>query len=86
MSSLTTKTLCLSNAEVGKVIGVRGAVVRTIRQQSGASVDIDSTRLGVADTRQITLCGEPSQVEAAEKMIWYAQARLLDQPRRSRLT
>ena len=35
------KTIRLTNAEVGKVIGVRGAVVRTIRLQSGASVEIE---------------------------------------------
>ena len=61
------KTLTLTNAQAGKVIGVRGAVVRTIRQESGATIDIDHNG---GDSRAIHLSGEPSQVEAAEKLIW----------------
>ena len=65
------KTLHLTNAEVGKVIGVRGAVVKTIRQTSGASVEIEH---GSADDRPVHLSGEPSQVETAERLIWCASA------------
>ena len=65
------KTLHLSNAEVGKVIGVRGAVVRAIRTQSGASVEIEHGA-GDGSNRQIYLAGEPNQVEAAERLIWCA--------------
>ena len=64
------KTLTLTNAQAGKVIGVRGAVVRTIRQESGATIDIDHNG---GDSRAIHLSGEPSQVEAAEKLIWSAR-------------
>ena len=65
------KVLHLTNAEVGKVIGVRGAVVRTIRLQSGASVEIEH---GSGDDRPVHLSGEPQQVEAAERLIWCAPA------------
>ena len=64
------KTIYLSNAEVGKVIGVRGAVIRSIRLQSGASVDIEQ---GTPDSRPIYLSGDAQQVEAAEKLIWCAR-------------
>ena len=65
------KTIRLTNAEVGKVIGVRGAVVRTIRLQSGASVEIEHGA-GDGANRQIYLSGEAQQVEAAERLIWCA--------------
>ena len=55
-----------------QVIGVRGANVRTVRTQSGASVDIESHEKSETN-RQINLTGEPSQVEAAEKLIWCAR-------------
>ena len=68
-----------------QVIGVRGANVRTVRTQSGASVDIERNE-GSETSRQISLTGEPSQVEAAEKLIWCAPADFLfSAPRTGRL-
>ena len=67
------KIITVSNAEVGKVIGVRGTVVRAIRLQSGASVEIDH---GTGDNRPIHLAGEASQVAEAERLIWCAPTHL----------
>lgn len=63
------KTLSLSNPEVGKIIGLRGSVVRQIRTQSGAAVEIEH---GAGDdvNRNVHLSGEVAQVEEAERMIW----------------
>ena len=65
------KTLSLTNAEVGKIIGIRGAVVRSIRTNSGAAVEIEHG-LGEDANRNVHLSGEAAQVEEAERLIWCA--------------
>ena len=77
---LTRKILTVSNADIGKVIGVRGAVVRHIRSESGASVDIDNGTGENANSRLINLSGDPHQVEAAERLIWCAAQRQRELP------
>ena len=57
---------------LAQIIGRRGNVIRTIRQQSGAQVDIERVDAsGAADVyRQVHLSGDAHQVDSADKLIW----------------
>ena len=56
-----------------QIIGVRGTVIKSIRVQSGASVDIERHEsIGAPATeRWVHLSGSAQQVEEAETLIWH---------------
>ena len=62
----------LQSLSCGVQIGIAsGATIRTIRQHSGASVEIERTEDGApADHRRIFLSGDDAQVELAERLLW----------------
>jgi len=57
-----------------QIIGVGGSIIKSIRTESGASVEIQRQELMAtsAEHREIYLTGKAECVEAAEKLIWYA--------------
>ena len=59
-----------------QIIGVGGSVIKAIRAESGASVEIQRQEQTPtsAENREIYLTGKAECVQAAEKLIWCAPA------------
>ena len=55
-----------------QIIGVGGSVIKSIRADSGASVEIQRQEQTPtsAEHREVKLAGKSECVEAAEKLIW----------------
>ena len=65
---------CMLRCGLCQVIGVGGSVIKSIRTESGASVEIQRQELTPlsAENREIYLTGKPECVQLAEKLIWCA--------------
>ena len=57
---------------LGIVIGAKGSKISQIRQESGASIKIDSESMPGTNDRLITITGNPNQIQQAQFLLQQA--------------
>ena len=56
----------------GIIIGTKGSKISQIRQESGASIKIDSEPIKGTNDRLITITGNPNQIQQAQYLLQQA--------------
>ncbi len=56
----------------GIVIGAKGSKISQVRQESGASIKIDSEPMPGTNDRLITITGNPNQIQQAQFLLQQA--------------
>jgi len=57
---------------IGIVIGAKGSKISQVRQESGASIKIDSEPMPGTNDRLITITGNPNQIQQAQFLLQQA--------------
>ena len=57
---------------LGIIIGAKGSKISQVRQESGASIKIDSEPMPGTNDRLITITGNPSQIQQAQFLLQQA--------------
>jgi heterogeneous nuclear ribonucleoprotein K len=57
---------------LGIVIGAKGSKISPVRQESGASIKIDSEPMPGTNDRLITITGNPNQIQQAQFLLQQA--------------
>ena len=61
----TTATSAIPARDAGALLGIGGANIQKLQQESGALIELESDDSRTAEWRKLTLRGSPVQVEAA---------------------
>jgi len=66
---VTTTQVTIPTEMAGIIIGAKGSKISQIRQESGASIKIDSEPLKDTNDRLITITGSPNQIQQAQFLL-----------------
>ncbi|CAF3329032.1 unnamed protein product [Rotaria socialis] len=69
---VTTTQVTIPTELAGIIIGAKGSKISQIRQESGASIKIDSEPMPATNDRLITITGNPSQIQQAQFLLQQA--------------
>lgn len=66
---VTTTQVTIPTDLAGLIIGAKGSKISQIRQESGASIKIDSVPIPGTNDRLITITGNPNQIQQAQYLL-----------------
>jgi heterogeneous nuclear ribonucleoprotein K len=66
---VTTTQVTIPTEMAGIIIGTKGSKISQIRQESGASIKIDSEPMKGTNDRLITITGNPNQIQQAQFLL-----------------
>lgn len=66
---VTTTQVTIPTDLAGLIIGAKGSKISQIRQESGASIKIDSVPMPGTNDRLITITGNPNQIQQAQFLL-----------------
>ena len=66
---VTTTQVTIPTDLAGLIIGAKGSKISQIRQESGASIKIDSVPMAGTNDRLITITGNPNQIQQAQFLL-----------------
>jgi hypothetical protein len=69
---VTTTQVTIPTELAGIVIGAKGSKISQVRQESGASIKIDSEPMPGTNDRLITITGNPNQIQQAQFLLQQA--------------
>lgn len=69
---VTTAQVTIPTELAGIIIGAKGSKISQVRQESGASIKIDSEPMPGTNDRLITITGSPSQIQQAQFLLQQA--------------